>query len=692
MSSDDESTDSRIIAPAEEVVVAAQSPLAGVKRYRKPELVHSRAVKRSRTTILLDSGVPATVTRNIILPLATLVRFLEDNFCCRHCRTVFKTRVTDEPPGTDENYQDPHKVLQVEIFGLACGINFNCQCGTAASLRPTLVPSASSKIKSLKDGKPYATRVNAGDFEINRRFILGLQLCGDGRHDAKNIAGLLNLNVNPMKQQWTNTQESIGLAIIKVASEILEENLVIECELSPMGEDNRKAVDACSDNRWDKQGSMRRYNSQSGTSVFMGLRSKLPIGLECMSSVCIKCTKGKAHDPSICPKNYDGTAKGMEAVGAVKILIRIFENKNVRCYIDKLVTDDDSSVRKKSTHSYRELIDAGRMTEAEWPRYDGAGRAKKPDTGVLPIGMPALTFLADKGHRNRSYSSKNFAEAAKSKKAGCGMTKVDAERMKRRMSYTLRLHTGGTYEEFKKAMTAVLQHHFNDHSFCGDWCPARDKPADGFRFRCKERNKDMYEFMSKNHEIFMEEDKLKQLFHMYDTQNVEGFNKLITKFLPKDKTYCQTIENKVRVHLAAGIQSVGYDNFYKRVFELTGIKGVEDDMTTLFFGSEDSGKLFRQSYRRKKSVKIKRMKNQFQRIREGVAKLRKDNANALTYESGMMAPGAREEVQQAGRVVGCCKHCGSTTHSRSSSKDCPENPKNKLAAQKSKSDETQQGK
>lgn len=33
---------------------------------------------------------------------------------------------------------------------------------------------------------------------------------------------------------------------------------------------------------------------------------------------------------------------------------------------------------------------------------------------------------------------------------------------------------------------------------------------------------------------------------------VEGFNKLLTKFVPKDRTFCYMIENKVIIHLASG--------------------------------------------------------------------------------------------------------------------------------------------
>ena len=97
-----------------------------------------------------------------------------------------------------------------------------------------------------------------------------------------------------------------------------------------------------SDTRWDKRGSIRTYNSLSGRSEAFGLRSQLPIGIEAMSSVCIKCTKGTDHDQDICPKNDDDSAKGMEASGAAKIACKLFLNKNNKCYIAHLVTDDDT--------------------------------------------------------------------------------------------------------------------------------------------------------------------------------------------------------------------------------------------------------------------------------------------------------------------------------------------------------------
>jgi hypothetical protein len=38
---------------------------------------------------------------------------------------------------------------------------------------------------------------------------------------------------------------------------------------------------------------------------------------------------------------------------------------------------------------------------------------------------------------------------------------------------------------------------------------------------------------------FMKEESLSELHHPHDTNHVEGFNKLLTKFLSKDPTYCK---------------------------------------------------------------------------------------------------------------------------------------------------------
>jgi hypothetical protein len=95
--------------------------------------------------------------------------------------------------------------------------------------------------------------------------------------------------------------------------------------------------------------------------------------------------------------------------------------------------------------------------------------------------------------------------------------------------------------------------------------------------------------------------------------------------------------------LAAGLQSIGYRQFYERVFSLTGIKMTNDDITNLFLRSEDSQKLWRTLHRREEPVKITRMRTLYKKLlRDGVEKLKADNAKELGYASGMMGPGGGE--------------------------------------------------
>jgi hypothetical protein len=53
----------------------------------------------------------------------------------------------------------------------------------------------------------------------------------------------------------------------------------------------------------------------------------------------------------------------------------------------------------------------------------------------------------------------------------------------------------------------------------------------------------------------------------------------------KDQTFCNTIENKVRIYLALGLQSVGYRRFYQRLFKQTGIQ--EGQLMNLYVREED---------------------------------------------------------------------------------------------------------
>jgi hypothetical protein len=157
----------------------------------------------------------------------------------------------------------------------------------------------------------------------------------------------------------------------------------------------------------------------------------------------------------------------MEAAGTAKIVCQLFVIEEDNCYISHLVTDDDSSIRKILTHSYQDMIKAMVSTIDDWPHYSNG--QKKSDNGLLPLLHQAITFLANKGHQTHGYARVLFTEASKSKKNGYGCTKLDAERMKQWMGWTLRLHSNGMSAKFRQAVLAVLEHHFKNHQHCADW-------------------------------------------------------------------------------------------------------------------------------------------------------------------------------------------------------------------------------
>jgi hypothetical protein len=98
-------------------------------------------------------------------------------------------------------------------------------------------------------------------------------------------------------------------------------------------------------------------------------------------------------------------------------------------------------------------------------------------------------------------------------------------------------------DEFKIAVRAVLEHHLQSgKEFCGDWCvsatgTAEEIERNGLRFRSKCATKELYLVMKTHHEQFMEDEKLVQLFHQYDTNIGRGVQQFLISFFPRTERY-----------------------------------------------------------------------------------------------------------------------------------------------------------
>jgi hypothetical protein len=300
----------------------------------------------------------------------------------------------------------------------------------------------------------------------------------------------------------------------------------------------------------------------------IGCRSQRVLDIAPMSNTCAKCMRNLPHGPELCPRNVECSPKAMEAIGSAKIVSDLFDRYDL--YIHEYVGDDDSSTKKVLRHLWKEEMEAGLRDDV--PRYES--KVKKPDNGLLPIKHPSIIWLANKGHRVQGLANKLFMLCRK-KKADCKGTPMDAERLKRNLSYTIWVNCGTKdITILKKAIELVLEHHFNNHSLCGSWCKVKNLTGEERReamlnYRCKVKNSVFYLQVKELFEEFYQ--MLEEMMHEWDTNTVEGMNKFFTKFLPKDRTYAMMIENKVQLYLAIAIDLVGYLEVYCRIGEEMGL-------------------------------------------------------------------------------------------------------------------------
>ena len=97
-------------------------------------------------------------------------------------------------------------------------------------------------------------------------------------------------------------------------------------------------------------------------------------------------------------------------------------------------------------------------------------------------------------------------------------------------------------EEFEQAGLAVIEHHFDNHQFCGDWCQRKQlnqqQPLESKQFyRCKQKDTMLYAVLMSKVQRFITLDCLKEISHGMDTQVNESFNNTLSLFAPKYKVY-----------------------------------------------------------------------------------------------------------------------------------------------------------
>ena len=236
----------------------------------------------------------------------------------------------------------------------------------------------------------------------------------------------------------------------------------------------------------------------------------------------------------------------MESKACVELLIELHKKGNA---VRRLVGDDDSTFRANTRHSYRDQDEA--LQNFEWLRNEKGRKLK--DYGKLPLDVPEVTsYLADPTHRKKSSLKPLFKHAKSAKKTvnTHGLTLHDCERLQVNMGYYIKCYRHLPLNKFVKKAGNVVDHHFNLHDNCDEWCPySRKRSAEdreemteerAKKYRCVEINKDMYDLCNDLLSPYLQPEALKDINHLFDTQLNEALNELIATFALKNKVYCFT--------------------------------------------------------------------------------------------------------------------------------------------------------
>jgi hypothetical protein len=234
-----------------------------------------------------------------------------------------------------------------------------------------------------------------------------------------------------------------------------------------------------------------------------------------LCSICSAWRKkhgGEDHDlealpcpDHYCPKNHDGTSASMEPIACLEMVIELFDSRQV--IVKAICLDDDASTRALLKWSNRDwMINNNSTNVPQIPILKGKNKGKlqkRPDRGMLPSHIPEPSFLADPNHRRKVWTGE-LIEMANGKVADKHtLTKMDATQLGKNYGYMIRTLHKLPVDKYEDAGKAVLEHHFDNHDYCGPWCPRKCETEEVRKQKARYyRNKDdkhdavLYKFYS----------------------------------------------------------------------------------------------------------------------------------------------------------------------------------------------------
>jgi hypothetical protein len=556
------------------------------------------------------------------------------------------------------------------------------------------------------------------DYAINVLYVLGFISLGDGPTEAGRMLGLLGLpNDTTMESRsFGIVEERLGPILRSLCEEIINENLIEEARLSmnasnshdeldfklwkdalddPLAElpkSKMPLIDGSFDMAWQQKGSGHQYNSQSGHGTLMGRLTRKAVALVIKCKICNQCKtwQNKFPDleppPHVCWKNHDGTSGSMESSACLEAVVELFQKKNA--IVNLLCCDDDSSIRADCQWSNQDFMKNNNTTVIPLvPISKGINKGKlirRKDNGKLPADVPEPKFVCDPNHRRKGLTGELIKLDMSRREIKLTMTRMDSTRIGKNFGYMARTLKDRPQEEFKDAAASVLEHHFDNHIYCGPWCKRKNEAEEERKtsakyYRCKQRDAKLYVLLQQTISRFVEEDRLIEMAHDLDTNMNEAFNQVCTWFAPKNKVFAGSYSLHNRIGFAVGINSLGVLEFFRRLFRKLGI--TLTDNVVHYLKIKEATRLKKHGRSKTSNAKKAKNKRKYEKLKEHTIKAKLERHKRQgTYRKGMNLDdplevpdenvSEKKPAAKKQKPMGFCEYCGQEGHITKRSKKC----------------------
>lgn len=318
---------------------------------------------------------------------------------------------------------------------------------------------------------------------------------------------------------------------------------------------------------WSKRGNGRSYDSLNGYAAIIGYLSGKVLDYTTRNRQCIYCDAGKDKKDHDCRRNFEGSAKAMEADAGVELICKSLILREVGVKPGVVIGDEDSSLQVAIQKYLAKIKDGGKVHK-----------------------------LCDRNHLTKNFGKDLYALAdiyKLLKKKGV------IAHLKKLFKYAIAQNKGASVE-LRKTLESIPNHVFGLHKNCSQrWCKRQND--------------------SSKQTITLVGNPLKSaltgLFNKYaqnsykfsvaaSSQSNESLNNMIAHKLPKNRCYSKTAASDYRVASAVLVKNEGE----KCLLDLrTKLGLLPGEFTSTYARRYDNSRISRGNRAKKPEKKLQRI-------------------------------------------------------------------------------------